>query len=63
MSRSTVFLARSIGLFTIFTVLGILIRGSAIIEATAADGPVMFCWAVISLAAGVAINPAISKNV
>jgi hypothetical protein len=55
MSRSTVFLARSIGLFTIFTVLGILIRGSAIIEATVADGPVMFSYALISLAAGVAM--------
>jgi hypothetical protein len=55
MSRSTVFLARSIGLFTIFTVLGVLIRGSAIIEATVADGPVMFSYALISLAAGVAM--------
>jgi len=55
MSRSTVFLARSIGLFTIFTVLGILIRGNAIIQATAADGPIMFSWALISLAVGVAM--------
>ena len=53
MSRSTVFLARSTGLFTIFTVLGVFIRGSAIIDATVADGPVMFCYAVTSLAAGV----------
>ena len=55
MSRSTVFLARSIGLFTILFVLGVLVRGNAIIEAMAADGPVMFSWAVISLAAGVAM--------
>ena len=54
MSRSTVFLARSIGPFTILFVLGVLIRGNAIIEATAADGPVLFSYAVISLAAGVA---------
>jgi hypothetical protein len=55
MSRSTVFLARSIGPFTILFVLGVLIRGNAIIEATAADGPVLFSYAVISLAAGVAM--------
>ena len=55
MSRSTVFLARSIGLFTICTVLGILIRGTAIIEVTVADRPVMFSYALISLAAGVAM--------
>jgi hypothetical protein len=55
MSRLTVFLARSIGIFTICTVLGILIRGNAIIEATVTDGPVMFSYAMISIAAGVAM--------
>jgi len=39
MARSTVFLARSIGLFILCTALGLLIRGNAIIEATIADGP------------------------
>jgi hypothetical protein len=55
MSRLTVFLARSIGPFTVLFVLGVLIRGNAIIEATTADGPVMFSYAVISLATGVAM--------
>jgi hypothetical protein len=55
MSRTTVFLARSIGLFTLLVVVGFLIRGSAAIETTAADTAVMISYAIISLAIGVAM--------
>jgi hypothetical protein len=55
MSRLTVFLARSIGLFTILLVAGFLVRGGAVIQTTAADGAVMLSYAIISLAMGVAM--------
>jgi hypothetical protein len=55
MSRLTVFLARFIGLFTILLVTAFLVRGSASIETTVADGPVMLTYAIISLALGVAM--------
>jgi len=55
MSRLTVFLARSIGLFTILLTAGFLVRGSAVIETTTADVPVMLAYAIISLALGVAM--------
>jgi hypothetical protein len=55
MSRLTVFLARLIGLFTVLLVGILLIRGSTIIEAAAADGPLMFTYAIISLALGLAM--------
>jgi hypothetical protein len=55
MSRLTIFLSRSIGLFTILLVVALLVRGSAIIETTADDGPVMLTYAIISLAMGVAM--------
>jgi len=55
MSRLTVFLARLIGLFTILLVVGFLLRGSAIIEVTIADRPVMLTYAIISLATGLAM--------
>jgi hypothetical protein len=55
MSRLTVFLARSIGLFTLLLVAGFLVRGGAVIETTAADTSVMLCYAIISLAMGVAM--------
>jgi hypothetical protein len=55
MSRLTVFLARSIGLFTILLVAGFLVRGGRLIETTAADVPVMLSYAIISLAMGVAM--------
>jgi hypothetical protein len=55
MSRLTVFLARSIGLFMILLVAGLLVRDGNVIEATAADGPVMLSYAIISLAMGVAM--------
>jgi hypothetical protein len=55
MFRLTVFLSRSIGLFTILLVVVLLMRGSAIIETTAADGPVMLVYAIISLGMGIAM--------
>ena len=55
MSRLTVFLARAIGLFTIVLVAALLMRGSAIIEASVDDGPVMLVYATISLAMGIAM--------
>jgi len=55
MSRLTVFLARFIGLFTVVLVVALLVRGSATVEAAVADAPVMLVYAIISLAAGVAM--------
>jgi uncharacterized membrane protein len=55
MSRLTVFLARYIGLFTVLLVAGLLVRGSATVDAAIADGPVMLVYAIISLAAGLAV--------
>jgi len=55
MSRLTVFLARFIGLFAILLVVGLLVRGSAIIEVTVADRPVMLSYAIVSLATGLAM--------
>ena len=55
MSPLTVFLARFMGLFTILVVVPFLVRGSAIIGATVADGPVMLVYAIISLAIGIAM--------
>jgi hypothetical protein len=55
MSKLTIFLARSIGLFTLLLVAGFLVRGEAAFETTVADGPVMLSYAIISLAMGVAM--------
>jgi hypothetical protein len=55
MTLLTVFLARLIGLFTILVVTSFLVRGSAIIAATVADGPVMLVYALISVASGIAM--------
>jgi hypothetical protein len=55
MSRLTVFLARFIGLCTILLVAGLAVRGSATVEAAVADAPVMLTYAIISLAAGLAM--------
>jgi hypothetical protein len=55
LSRLTVFLARLIGLFTVLLVGVLLIRGSTIIEAAAADSPLMFTYAIISLSIGLAM--------
>jgi hypothetical protein len=55
MSQLTVFLARFIGLFTVLLVVALLILGSATVETAVADGPVMLVYAIISLAAGLAM--------
>ena len=55
MSRLTVFLARFIGLFTVLLIAALLVRGSAIIETAIADKPLMFTYAVISIALGLAM--------
>jgi hypothetical protein len=55
MSRLTVFLARYIGLFTLLLLVGLLMRGSAIVEGAVADPSVMLVYAIISLAIGVAM--------
>jgi hypothetical protein len=55
MSRLTVFLARFIGLFTVLLVVALLVRGSGSVETAVADGPVMLTYAIISLAAGLAV--------
>jgi len=49
MSQLTIFLARSIGLFTVLLVAG------TVIEATVEDEAVMISYAIISLAMGVAM--------
>ena len=55
MPRLTVFLARFIGLFTVLLVAALLVRGSAVVETAVADGSVMFAFAIISLAIGLAM--------
>jgi len=55
MSRLTVFLARFIGLFTVVLMVALLVRGSATVTSAVADAPVMLVYAIISLAAGVAM--------
>src|SRR5262249_40821998 len=55
MSRLTIYLARLIGLSAVLLVAALLVRGSALIIATVADGPVMLVYAIFSLAAGLAI--------
>jgi hypothetical protein len=55
MSRLTVFLARFIGLFTILLIAALLVRGSAIVETAISDKPLMFTYAIISIALGLAM--------
>jgi hypothetical protein len=55
MSRLTVFLARFIGLFAVLLSAALLVRGSAMVETAIADGPLMLTYAIISLAAGLAM--------
>jgi hypothetical protein len=55
MSRLTVFLARFIGLFIVLLISTLLVRGSAIVVTAVADGPLMFTYAMIGLATGLAI--------
>ena len=55
MSRLTVFLARFIGLFTVLLIAALLLRGSATVQSAIADKPLMFTYAIISLAIGLAM--------
>ena len=55
MSKLTVFLARFIGLFALLVGVGCLVRGNSVIEGTVADAPVMLIYALVSLAAGLAM--------
>jgi hypothetical protein len=55
MSRLTVYLARLIGLFTVVLIGDLLLHGSAVVESAVADKPLMFTYAVISLALGLAM--------
>ena len=55
MSRLTVFLARLIGLFTVLLIAALLLRGSAMVQTAIADKPLMFTYAIISLALGLAM--------
>jgi len=55
MSKLTVYLARFIGLFTLLVGAGCLVRGVALVESAIANGPVMLVYALVSLAAGLAM--------
>ena len=55
MSRLTVYLARLIGLFTVLLIAALLSHGGAMIESAIADKPLMFTYAIISLALGLAM--------
>ena len=55
MTRLTIFLARSLGLFMILLVGCLLTRNGADIQASATNGPVLLSYAIISLAMGVAM--------
>ena len=55
MSRLTVYLARLIGLFTVLLIASLLLHGGAMVESTIADKPLMFTYAIISIASGLAL--------
>lgn len=55
MPRLTIFLARLIGLFILLLLPALLLRGGATIGATLANAPVVFAFAIFSLAAGLAV--------
>jgi len=55
MSTRTIYLARLIGLTVLLGGAGLLVQGNALIMATVVNGPVMFAYAIFSLAAGLAI--------
>lgn len=55
MSALTVYLARLIGLSVVVLVIAFMVRGNETIMATVADSPVMLVYAIVSLAAGLAI--------
>src|SRR5450631_1947143 len=55
MSKLTVYLARLIGLFALLVGIGCLVRGNAVIESTVANEPIMLVYALVSVAAGLAM--------
>ncbi len=55
MPRLTIYLARLIGLFSVFIVVALLLRGGAIVQGAIADKPLMFTYALISVALGLAM--------
>ena len=55
MSKLTIFLARFIGLFALSVGVGCLVRGNAVVESAVSNGPVMLVYALVSLAAGLAM--------
>ncbi len=55
MSRLTVYLARLIGLFIVLLVAALLMQGGAIVEDAVSDKQLMFNYAIISLALGLAM--------
>jgi hypothetical protein len=55
MPRTTVLLARGIGIFMVVLIAGMMTRGMSIVTATVSDGPVMLAYAIISLGSGVAM--------
>jgi hypothetical protein len=55
MSRLTVYLARLIGLFIVLLIVALLSHGGAEVETAMADKPLMFTYAIISLAMGLAM--------
>ena len=55
MPRSTPFLARLIGVFSIVLVAAMLVRGNALIETVIGDHAIMFDLAMISVAVGLAL--------
>lgn len=55
MSKLTIYLARFIGLFALLVGAGCLVRGNAVIESTVGNGSVMFVYAMICLAVGLAM--------
>jgi hypothetical protein len=55
MSQLTVYLARLIGLFIVLLIAALLLHGGAMVEIAVADKPLMFTYAIISLALGIAM--------
>jgi hypothetical protein len=55
MSRLTVFLARFIGLFIVLLIAALLLRESAMVQTAMADKSLMFTYAIIGLALGLAM--------
>ena len=55
MFKLTVYLARFIGLFALLVGVGCLVRGNAVVESAVANGSVVLVYALVSLAAGLAM--------